>query len=223
MSMLFSCRLLFLLLAPAVVTAAAARSNNKTALILTEQDGALSHALGLELANLCLRTEAESRTVRMLTAVDDGFCANGIITFHEKAKHKLCCAASCGKCADEGCGSLPGGAEQCCVETIFGSGKECGGPDDTGCLVPSKNAEVVPETVSHPYPFPYSVSSLSAWDGPPMDGVRPATTNIVKSASTFTAPHFHICSRELFNNLTFEFVESSPASTIPMTTCGPTK
>ena len=75
------------------------------------------------MTNLCFRKEAESRTVRMLIVLDDGFCANGIRTFYEKARQNMCCAASCAKCAEEGCGGLPGGAEQCYIETAGQSEK----------------------------------------------------------------------------------------------------
>ena len=192
--------LLLLLLLCRLVTA----RTNKTAFFLNEHDGALSHALGLEMARAHRRLwkggqapraqrslkghggrgrpasnpTIQNETKRNETAsANDGFCLKGIRTIHEMSQHHLCCAASCGTCGEGGCATLQGGAEQCCVRTIFGSGKECSGSDDTGCIVPSKNATtVVPELVSHPYPFPYSVSSLSAWDGSPKDGVSSTTT-----------------------------------------------
>ena len=37
----------------------------------------------------------------------------------------VCCALGCGKCGGEGCSRLPGGAENCCVGDILGSGRSC--------------------------------------------------------------------------------------------------
>jgi hypothetical protein len=49
----------------------------------------------------------------------DPTCANGI------ASGLSCCKASCGKCGGAGCGSLPGGGDNCCTGQIKKSGRTC--------------------------------------------------------------------------------------------------
>ncbi|MEM9071885.1 MAG: hypothetical protein AAGE52_25470 [Myxococcota bacterium] len=48
-------------------------------------------------------------------------CASGV------RAGDICCAASCGTCAGEGCDTRPGGASACCRGPILASGRVCSG------------------------------------------------------------------------------------------------
>ena len=51
----------------------------------------------------------------------DPTCAHGILG----VDNHICCTHSCGRCSGKGCGSLPGGAENCCANKISASGHSC--------------------------------------------------------------------------------------------------
>jgi len=59
-------------------------------------------------------------------------CSSGTI----RAKHDICCAASCGSCGGRDCGNRPGGGSKCCHGGIRNSGRYCTSPEDVACIVP---------------------------------------------------------------------------------------
>jgi hypothetical protein len=63
-------------------------------------------------------------------APPSALCQNGIL--HQ---NRHCCAKACGRCGGAGCGSLPGGAAQCCYGGIESSGRICHAPSDTSCVI----------------------------------------------------------------------------------------
>lgn len=49
--------------------------------------------------------------------------------------NEVCCPASCGKCAGDGCNERPGGFVNCCASGILQSGRKCGGETISACIL----------------------------------------------------------------------------------------
>jgi len=69
------------------------------------------------------------------------WCKQG--TLNKKGSH--CCPDSCGECGGEGCGSRPGGKEQCCVGTI--GPKPCVDDTSVACKLPEEPEKVLVHVV----------------------------------------------------------------------------
>lgn len=63
----------------------------------------------------------EGRLSDVLRSQSDPSCAKGILS------DGICCAASCGKCGGNDCGSRPGGPDACCRSTIAQAAVSCSG------------------------------------------------------------------------------------------------
>ncbi|CAM9220243.1 unnamed protein product, partial [Sphacelaria rigidula] len=76
---------------------------------------------------------------------DDAMCSNGMAGFQDGA---VCCAANCGQCGGEGCGSVPGtaGSSACCSSIIEVEGEFCGVAGAAPCIIEGYTpAPVVPD------------------------------------------------------------------------------
>ena len=65
--------------------------------------------------------------------VSSTWCASGVLA-HGGG---VCCDKTCGQCGGDDCGSLPGGAEHCCLAIIRSMAVECSSYTDTACLLPT--------------------------------------------------------------------------------------
>ena len=100
---------------------------------------------------------------------DDSFCAAGFAFGDD-----VCCAASCGAtCGSTGCGSLNGGAANCCASHIRASGNICQDPNDTVCV--KEGAETTSTTPPEETP-PDSSDNDSDDDGDDDDDVVESST-----------------------------------------------
>ncbi len=61
------------------------------------------------------------RQVAASWGAGDAACESGV------SAGAICCAASCGTCAGEGCGARPGGASACCGQAIRDADRRCSG------------------------------------------------------------------------------------------------
>ena len=69
---------------------------------------------------------------------ETAFCSEGSVS----ATGTVCCPASCGgTCGGAGCGTLPGGREQCCASVVETSGVVCQDAQQTGCVIPDDKDE----------------------------------------------------------------------------------
>ena len=66
------------------------------------------------------------------------------------AKGDVCCAASCGTCGGDGCGSKPGGGSNCCVGEIPLQ-QVCGPRQDAPCHLESKGKRLLSKSNSTIY------------------------------------------------------------------------
>ena len=91
---------------------------------------------------------------------------------------KVCCPASCGACGGSGCGSRPGGAENCCTSHVLRSGNSCDSfaPPCTGSLpAAAPNPAAAPSSVGgQTGNSPATAAPPSTVGGQP--GNSPATT-----------------------------------------------
>ena len=61
-------------------------------------------------------------------------CSNGLPGVQTD---DICCSASCGTCGGRGCGSLPGGAPNCCAGYIQEAGELCSNTGEAPCIIDS--------------------------------------------------------------------------------------
>ena len=64
-------------------------------------------------------------------------CASGLPWPSRRRTPRYCCAASCGACTVYGvCSARPGGAEQCCINSIASLRRPCRTAHEVGCVLP---------------------------------------------------------------------------------------
>ena len=78
-----------------------------------------------------------------LTAICDGVLSDD---------GELCCAASCGECAGDGCAERVGGRHACCRSRLRWAARCCGPEGGAPCLMPPEHAITVPALKPPPPP-----------------------------------------------------------------------
>ena len=71
-------------------------------------------------------------------------CADGIVYHASKLHPPVCCKGTCGTCGGTNCSRRVGGRRECCIPAILRRNVTCTTPATTGCVLPSRWAQMSP-------------------------------------------------------------------------------